>query len=584
MRQGETSSHLLDDALASSARAGRVLSAGFVAGLALLLVLAAIAQGGAYHIYSCSDPLTGMPLPVYNWKTTGRGPTANTCATNPVSGGLSVEAIPQFPATQGTWTFTAPADTHIVAATLYRSAVVSYRALAYWASPEDEYTPSNAFDSCQGSGQYSACTLGDASASSCEPASCYSSSDALSVPAANLPSRQLSLSMRCREAGCAGSEALHSADITLEQDFGPTASATGGSLTTQPILQGIDDIGISASDPGSGVFQAIFEIDGKALPGQTIDTNGGSCQPYKRAPGGTNVFLNPLPCPQFVTNIDVPFNTAQAPDGSHQLTVLVSDAAGNTTPILNRTVAFNNSGEYTLQVQRQERANRQAQELITRGVCNAGCDDHASLQAARAKLARRTITRDYADSAITPAGRLVDHAGAPIAGAEIELREQPSYLGAQSRPIATTETNRMGNWQFRVPVGPSRVLTVGYRSRSKDPGYATQLQYHEKVLAPVTLSARSRVRPGQRFNFHGRLAGGYISPGGLLISLEIYYGEKWREIALLRTSHRGTFSYAYTFAAVEAATYSFRATVPSAVVYPFASARSRTTSIQLLKG
>ena len=325
-----------------------------------------------------------------------------------------MDAIAQFGPTQATWTFTAPADTHIVAARLYRSAEANYRALAYWASPANEYTSSNAFDSCQGSSEKSACTLGNTKASSCEPVSCYSPSDVLDVPAANLPSLQLSLSMRCFY-GCGGSETLHSADITLEQDFCPTGSATGGSLTTQPILQGVEDISISASDPGSGVFQAIFEIDGKVLAAQTIDTNGGSCQPYRTAQDGTNVFLNPQPCPQSVTAVDVPFNTALVPDGSHQLTVVVSDVAGNTTSILTRTVAFNNSGEYTLQVQRQQQAERQAQELATRGVCNAGCDDHASLQAVLAKLARRAFTRPYADSALTLAGRLLDHLGAPIA-------------------------------------------------------------------------------------------------------------------------------------------------------------------------
>jgi hypothetical protein len=584
MGHRETSTGRLGGALAYRGHAGRVLSAGLIVAAAVLLAAAAIAQAGEYHVYSCSDPVTGATLPVYGWKASGNGPTSNTCATNPVAGGLKTEAWAQFGGTRGTWTFTAPADTHIVTATVYRSALVGYRALAYWAAPEDEYTSSDAFDSCQGPGQSSPCTLGNATAQSCQPVSCYSPSDVLNVPAANLPSPALSLSMRCLTGGCGGWEVLHSADLTLQQDFPPTGSATGGSLTSQPVLQGIQDINISASDPGSGVFQAIFQVDGKALAWQTIDTNGGSCKPYETAPDGTSVFLDPLPCPQSVTNVDVPFNTAQAPDGSHQLTVLVSDAAGNTTPILSRTVAFNNSGEYTLQVQRQQQAERQAQELMTRGVCNAGCDDHASLQAARAKLTQRVFTRRYADSALTLAGRLLDHAGGPIAGAEIELRQQPSYLGADSRLIATTKTDQSGNWRFRVRNGPSRVLTVGYRSHSKDPGYAAQLSYHEKVLAPVTLSAPRQARPGRRFDFRGRLAGGYLSPGGVLVSLEIYYGGTWREIALLRTSRRGTFSYRYTFAAVEPATYYFRAVIPSAVVYPFASAASRPTPIQLLKG
>ena len=531
MRQGETSTRRLGAALGSSRYLGRVLSAGLVVGVALLLVLAAIAQGGEYHVYSCSDPLTGRPLPVYDW-TGERGPTTNSCATNPVAGGLGVDAIAQFGPTQATWTFTAPADTHIVAARLYRSAEANYRALAYWASPANEYTSSNAFDSCQGSSEHSACTLGNTKASSCEPVSCYSPSDVLDVPAAHLPSLRLSLSMRCFY-GCGGSETLHSADITLEQDFSPTGSATGGSLTTQPILQGVEDINISASDPGSGVFQAIFEIDGKVLAAQTIDTNGGSCQPYRTAQDGTNVFLNPQPCPQSVTAVDVPFNTALVPDGSHQLTVVVSDVAGNTTSILTRTVAFNNSGEYTLQVQRQEQAEHQAQELMTRGVCKPPVTTMPHFKPprqARPAGLHPPLRRLGPDSG-GPAGR---SPGAPIAGAEIELRQQPSYLGAEVVLIATTKTDRSGNWRFRVRNGPSRVLTVGYRSHSKDSGYAAQLSYREKVLAPVTLWAPRQVRPGRGFDFRGELAGGYVSPGGVLVSLEIHYGGEWREIALLR--------------------------------------------------
>ncbi len=572
--------------LPASGDAWRTLLIGVMLGLVLLLLLLAVStsQAGTYHVYSCTDPLTGKSLPTGNWKASGNGPTSNTCATEPIAGGLSVGAIPQFPATKATWTFTASPDTDIVRATLYRSATDSYRSLAYWAAPEDEYTSSNAFDSCQGSGQDAPCTLGNPSLSSCERLSCYPASDLLSTPAANLPSSQLSLSMRCLEAGCGGSEILHSADITLEQDFSPTGSAVGGSLTTQAVLQGIEDIRVSASDPGSGVFQAIFEIDGSVLARQTIDTNDGACQPYTTAPDGENVFLSAMPCPQSVTNVDIPFNTAQVSDGVHQLTVLVSDAAGNTTAILNRTAAFSNSGEYILQTQHQEQEHRLAQELATRGACNAGCDDHASLRSVRPKLSRKTITRRYADSSLTLAGQLVDHAGAPIAGAEIELRQQPSYVGAQSELVATTETGPSGNWQFHIAHGPSRLLTVGYRARSKDPTYATQLQYDERVLAPVVLSAPHRVSAGQPLDFHGRLTGGYISPGGVLVSLEIYYGDKWREIALLRTKRGGTFSYPYTFAAVEPTTYYFRASVPSATVYPFAPASSKTTHIRLLKG
>lgn len=570
-----------DSAFARSPRAARVLSASILGGAVLSLVLVAIGWAGQYHVYSCSNPVTGAPLPVDNWSSEG-APLENGCAANPITGGLKVEAFPQFSATRSTWIFIAPADTAIVAATLYRSAEVGNRALAYWASPENEYNSTDAFDSCAGSEGGYACKLGDNAVASCEPRSCYNSSDTLVVPTSNLPSSRLSLSMRCRAAGCAGSETLHSADIMLQQKFDPTAVATGGSLTTQTVLQGVENIDISASDPGSGVFQIIFVIDGKALPGQIINTNSGNCEPYETEPDGTNVFLNPSPCPQEVNNVNVPFNTAQVTDGPHQLTVLVSDAAGNTTTVLDRSVIFDNSGEYAIKVH-QEQIEQQRRELLILGTCNAGCDNHASLRAADVKLTIKAFARHYAHSSLTLKGQLLDHTGSPMKDAVIDLTQQADYIGAQSVLLSTSTTNADGDWTFRVPKGPSRVLTVGYRARSKDPAYATQLQYHETVQAGVTLAAPRRVRPGESFDFRGRLAGGYIPTGGVLVSLEIYYGGEWREIALLRTKRHGTFAYGYTFASVMPATYSFRVFVPFSALYPFAPAAGPSAHVHLLK-
>lgn len=56
--------------------------------------------------------------------------------------------------------------------------------------------------------------------------------------------------------------------------------------------------------------------------------------------------------PLGVNNVDVSFNSAQLPDGPQQLSVLVSDPAGNTTPILGRSVVVENSGQYLILVQR----------------------------------------------------------------------------------------------------------------------------------------------------------------------------------------------------------------------------------------
>ncbi len=364
----------------------------------------------------------------------------------------------------------------------------------------------------------------------------------------------------------------------LEQSTAPTATAVSGSFTTESTLRGVADIEVTATDPTSGVFQAILQADGKTVAKQIIDHAGGTCEPYKEEPNGTYVFLNVLPCPQAVSNVDVPFNTAQIPDGPQQISVFVSDAAGNTTMILSRSVVVENSGQYLIRVQREQKE----QVLAARGTCNAECDDHAILRAAEVKLNTRAVTRRYPHSGLTLKGQLLDHTGSPMKGAVIELLQQASYPGAQSMLLETITTAANGDWEFHVLKGPSRVLTVGYRAYSKDSGYATQLQYHENVQASISLAAPRRVHPGQVFDFRGRLAGGYISAGGVLVSLELYYGGEWRQIVLLHTNRRGEFAYGYTFAAVPPAIYRFQASVPFAVFYPFASAASPSTHVRVL--
>ncbi len=554
----------------------------------MLLCAVAVAWGGQYHIYSCTDPITHAPLPTSGWaETPGMAVhDENNCATG---GALSVSLTPVEVQSTSSWTFSAPAGVKIGAATVYREANVNYEARAFWASPENVYNEANAFDVCEVPGNANPearCERGNVyvyreckTTALCGPIP-YAPADTLVVPSSHLPAHQLAFDVLCLTQACEGYADLRSADIVLEQSTGPTAVETGGGLASASTLRGVADIEVTATDPASGVFQAILQADGKTVSRQIIDANGGNCEPYKEEPNGSDVFLHVLPCPQAVSNVDVPFNTAQIPDGSHQVSVLVSDAAGNTTTILSRSVVVENGGEYLIRVQHEQ----QEQALAARGACNAECDDHASLRATDPKLTTKAFTRRFDRSGLILEGRLLDHAGSPMKGAVIELRRQADYPGAPDVLEATSTTDARGGWKFRVPRGPSRVLTVGYRSRSKDPSFAAQLQYHETVKAGVRLTAPRQAQPGRSFDFHGRLAGGYVSAGGVLVSLELFYGGEWREIALLYTDSRGRFTYRYRFAAIGPTTFRFRASLPPAVFYPFAPAASPATRIHLVRG
>ena len=559
----------------------RLALSSFALATALLAGMTATSSAGQYHIYSCTDPVTQAPLPTDGWaETPGLSfKTENNCATGQPMTAFATP--PGIPKAASSWTFTAPKGARIVAATLYREVDSGYRSRAFWAAPENLENLADDFDVCEGS-ETAECTRGNVNVyreckttSLCPPVS-YAA-DKLVVPSNHLPAQHLAFDLICLTQGCYGYERLYSDDIVLEQATGPTAVATAGSLTTATTLRGVVDVSITASDPTSGVFQAILQVDGKVFDKQVIDANGGRCNQYGQEPDGSYIFLYTQPCPQAVSNVDVPFDTSNIPEGPHQISVLVSDAAGNMTTILTRSVTIENSGAYALRVQREQ----QAQALAARGVCNGECDDHARLFSANESTLKHAIRRSYSRSAFTLTGQLLNHDGKPMGGADVELRQRPVAAGASERLVARATTNAKGYWKLRAPKGPSRVLTVGYRSYSNDPTYATELQYHELVHASVRLTAPRRAQPGKTFTFHGYLAGGYIPSSGVLVSLEIYYDRKWREIALLRAERRGVFHYSYTFAAIGVATYRFRAELPSTVGYPFASGASKPTDIKL---
>ena len=553
---------------ASPRHATRVLSAGLISGAALLLLLAAVAHAGRYHAYSCRTP-SGQAAPVDGWS--GSLPSEgsvddyaqNTCS----EGGALIAALGEQTThfgnvDQATWTLAIPTPETLTAATIWRAS------RGHWTSGERAVyqawmsgpTEPKVFDEC----------IASFCSGQGEVGNPFASTNRVVVPSADLGTHVYAnvncfgaLSYECGHGfgdptGYAAAEYMYAADLVLEQTESPTAGSPSGPLASEQPLHGTSDLIFSATDPGAGVYQAIFSVDGHVVQETVINENGGHCRNVGQTTDGLPAFLYVQPCLKSLT-ADVGFDSTRVSNGPHHLVVSVSDAAGNTATVLDRSIVVQN-------------------EL---GTCNAECDAHASLHPANAQLLRGTITRRYANSGLTLTGQLVDHAGVPMPGAMIELRQQASYPGAANVLVATTTTDAKGGWKLRVPRGPSRLVTVGYRSRSNNPTFATQLQYRETVAAGVRLSAPRRARPGRAFAFRGGLAGGYIPPGGALVSLEIFFGGEWREIALLRTNRRGAFAYRYTFAAIGPATYRFRAQLPHTIGYPFASGASRSSYIHL---
>ncbi len=551
-------------------------------GLASLAFAASVSQAvapadalaGSYHVYSCALP-NGRPAPTDGWSGSITGPfmnPVNGCA----EGGSLAAVINGSPAqpvdATASWTFSAPAFATIAAATLWRTASASdiaenAEAVAWMAAPADAYDSANVFDQCR---QDNCGSVGNA-------ANRFDPANKVVVPSSNLDAAtHIYVNAACGGAqgwSCPATSApfmvsaqVFAADITLHAESAPSASAVGGSLLTAQVLNGPQSILITASDPGPGVYRAIFQIDGKEVSSSVLDKNGGRCENVGGTSDGTAAFVYLQPCPSQVNSVDVPFDPSVAPDGPHDLKVLVSDAAGNTTTILDHQVIVDNSGAYTT--------------LLTRGACNGtSCDDHAQL--IQTSNQRPGFTRHLSRSGLTLTGRLVDHTGAPITGAQVQLLYQASEAGASMRQVGSVSTDQGGAWAFKVHDGPSRLLRVAYFSHVKDTTPAAQLDYHERVYAAVLLHAPRHVRLGRAVIFRGRLVGGFIPDPGEQVQVEIFYASRWRTIEVLRTDKHGRFAYRYIFSIGAGSSYRFRAAVRYSPAYPFLDSNSRPVRIQV---
>ena len=106
-------------------------------------------------------------------------------------------------------------------------------------------------------------------------------------------------------------------------------------------MSGTSDVAFAASDPGAGVWEAVFSVDGKVVQSTVPDEDGGRCKNVGQTTDGLPAFLYLHPCPPS-ESVDVPFNTTVVSNGPHHLIVSVLDAAGNAAPVLDREIDVNN--------------------------------------------------------------------------------------------------------------------------------------------------------------------------------------------------------------------------------------------------
>jgi hypothetical protein len=314
------------------------------------LMSAPVATAGEYHVYACRTP-SGEPAPVDGWSPSGAGAydnyEKNTCGTGGALTAALGDATPHMAdVDQAMWAFSVPADERMVGATLWRAGDTdggeatdaTYEFLL--AGPEE----SKIFGSCVF--QFGCKGEGD-------PADPLSEANRVPVPAANLGSH-LYVSASCEGVehvecpaghgdanGYAAVVDLYGAEVTLEQSAGPSAAEVRGPLASETPVEGVSDVLFNGSDPGAGIWEVTFNVDGKVVQSTVPNENGGRCRDVGQTADGLAAFLYLQPCPK-TASMGVGLDTTLISNGEHHLIVSVLDPAGNSATVLDREIDVEN--------------------------------------------------------------------------------------------------------------------------------------------------------------------------------------------------------------------------------------------------
>lgn len=533
------------------------------------------ADAGKYHVYSCRTP-DGEAAPTEGWQGTRETESApdtvtlDTCEQGgALIAGMGEETTHVAGVDEALWAFEAPPWAHIMGGRLWRAAYAHGREgeRARYQFSIAAPTTISPLEVCSSASSCSA--VGETSVPMAQ-------ANLLFLPATAGPG--VFARVACGPAG-AGAECgtgysdprgfaaavyVFAADLVLEQESDPTVAGVAGELVSASSVAGTEDVSFAASDPGSGVYEAVFSVDGQVVQRTVLNENGGRCRNVGETSDGLPAFLYVQPCPSSVS-ADVGFDSSLVGDGSHHLVVSVIDAAGNAATVLDRQITVANPGAPG--PPNGENATSQARLSVR-------------WQGVKGTRLLSAFGRSH-----EVLGTLTSSSGAPIIDALVEASATPAGASAGAAARYSVRTNSAGEFRLAVPRGvSSRALRFVYRDTVNAPSPVATATLLLAVRAGVRLSISPHVASvGHRIHFTGRLLGGPVPREGKQLVLEARApGGRWIEFDDVRTDSQGRYRASYRFRFPGPATYQFRVLSEPESDYPYSQGTSNTITIKEL--
>jgi hypothetical protein len=370
-----------------------------------------------------------------------------------------------------------------------------------------------------------------------------------------------------------GGRAIYSVDrakVQLTDGTDPVVSNVSGTALTDAPVSGAPTLAFTATDVGSGVWQAEVKLDNTSVWGRAVfNNNGGRCTNDGQVAG----FKYSVPC-KLATSTTLPVDTTKVANGTHTLSATIWDASGNAAVVVSRTITVANPVPAV--------PSPGAAPVIKGGGTGApvgspnGVGDLAS---ARFTKGAATRTATYG-KAVTLSGKLVDGKGKSIPGAHVDVLETVSAKGAAQQYVTTVDTDAKGHFAYKPGVGPGRAVSFGYVATVGDASYLAQQNVNLKVKAQVSLAVSEKSATRQtRIRFSGKVVAGALPSGGARVVIETRGKHSWLIVADLNTKPTGTFSWSHKFSV--RGNYRFRARVTHASDAPIIGGSSALRPVKV---
>jgi hypothetical protein len=338
-------------------------------------------------------------------------------------------------------------------------------------------------------------------------------------------------------------------EVRLEENAAPAAAIDGGTALASGPQAGERTLQFSATDLESGVEKV------EAVIGDTVVAS--------RDLVGRCPHTGFAACPKSDSGV-LTLDTRAVPNGTHRLTLRVTDAAGNAQIVPSTTLL--------------EIAN--ASPAIASAPSSPGApasQGQARLTARFSTSSRSSIVVPYR-RAVRVSGRLSFAAARPPAGSKVAIVARTATAGARDRTIGSVLTRADGTFSYRLAArGPSRSIRFLHVAAGIS---ATSKALHLRVRAASRLTVSLR---GTTLSYDGQVVSGPIPRKGKTIQLwGRAPGFAWSKFLTLVTDREGRFAGTYRLRARRPGVrLHIQVRIPQAKGYPYVNYRSSTRTLRV---